>query len=247
MKHSIFSTSLAAALLLAPVLVTAQAQDTAPKRPAQGQQPGQGPGGGMMMPGGMMRPGAQGQMGMGMMQRQQDLRKTLRESLGLTDPQKAELVKVRETAQRDRLRKSTDLKIAGMDLKSLLRAEKVDEKAVAAKLAEMQAAQGALMKIRVDGALALKRILTPEQQKKIAAMRGQRPAMRQRMQQRMKRPGPMGAGQGRGRMGRPGAGPGVGPQGPGNDDDDEFGDDFGLFDLLDGGPVDVGPDGVSVR
>lgn len=135
-------------------------------------------------------------------------RQALKADLGLTDVQKADLLKARETAQRDRLRKSTDLKIASMDLKSLLRAEKVDDKALAAKLAEVQAAQGALLKIRVDSALALKRILTPEQKKKMAQMRGQRMGQRNMggnkgMRKRMG--GAMGRrqGQGRGRLGQP--------------------------------------------
>ena len=139
-------------------------------------------------------------MGMGMMQKRQ----SMKAELGLTDVQQADIRKVRENAQRDRLRKATDFKIASLDLKSLLRAEKVDEKAVAAKLADVQAAQGALLKVRVDTALAMKRILTPEQQKKMSEMRGQHgAAMGQRMGQRHNRRGAMGRGQGRGRMGQP--------------------------------------------
>lgn len=127
----------------------------------------------------MMRPGGQGPMEPGSMQRRQ----AAKAELGLTDVQQADIQKAVETARRDRLRKSTDLKIAKMDLRSLLRAEKVDEKAIAAKLAEAQAAEGALMKIKVDTALAMKRILTPEQQKKFAQMREGRG--RQRMGQHM--------------------------------------------------------------
>jgi Spy/CpxP family protein refolding chaperone len=115
------------------------------------------------------------------------------------------MLKARETAKRDRLRKSTDFKIASMDLKSLLRADKVDDKAIAAKLVEVQAAQGALLKVRVDQALAMKRILTPEQQKKMAEMRG---AM---------------MGQGPGRMRQPrGRGMGRGMGGDGFDDFDDL-------------------------
>jgi Spy/CpxP family protein refolding chaperone len=101
-------------------------------------------------------------------------RRNLRAELGLTDLQKAEIRKGVETARRERLRKSTDLRIAKMDLRSLMQAEKVDEKAVSAKLAEVQAAQAALTKLRVDSALAMKRILTPEQQKKMAEFRADR-------------------------------------------------------------------------
>ena len=176
MKPSFFLTSFAAALLLSPVLASAQPQEAPPNPPNQRRM---GPG----------RAGAPGE-GRGIMQRRQ----AVKAELGLTDVQKADLQKAMESNRRDRLRKTTDLKIASLDLTSLLRAEKVDEKAVAAKLAEVQAAQGALLKLRVDTALSMKRILTPEQQKIMAG-------------QRMKMHG-MGRGQGRGerqlrRPGRP--------------------------------------------
>lgn len=111
-------------------------------------------------------------------------RRDIKAELGLTDLQQADIRKAMEAARRDRLRKSTDLKIANLDLKSLLRAEKVDEKAIAAKLAEAQAAQGALLKLRVDRALAMKRVLTPEQQKRLQEMRAEN--RQGRMGQRMR-------------------------------------------------------------
>ena len=231
MKTSIFASSLVAAFLMTPVLASAQAQDTPANRPGpQGR-----PAAGQMRQGG----NAQGRMGMGMGMGMMQQRQSMREALGLSDAQKADLRKVRETAQRDRLRKSTDFRIASMDLKSLLRAEKVDDKAVAAKLAEVQAAQGALLKVRVDTALAMKRVLTPEQQKKMGELRGH---MRQgRMGQRMKMRGHMtmggaqgggqgqGRGRGRGRMGR--------PMGGGDDDPSDF--DFDPDFDLDGDTSDI--------
>ena len=173
----------------------------------------------------MMRPGGQGPMEPGSMQRRQ----AAKAELGLTDVQQADIQKAVETARRDRLRKSTDLKIAKMDLRSLLRAEKVDEKAIAAKLAEAQAADGALMKIKVDTALAMKRILTPEQQKKFAQMREGRG--RQRMGQRMKMRGIMN------RRGMNGAGPRGQHMMPGMRDDDsdlDLEDEDGMADHLHG-------------
>lgn len=171
MKTSLFLSSLAAALLLTPVLVSAQTQDAQPTRPNPRRQgSGQRPEADQMVPMGHMGP--------------MKTRRDIKAELGLTDVQQADIRKAMETAHRDRLRKSTDLKIANLDLKSLLRAEKVDEKAVAAKLAEAQAAQGALLKLRVDTALAMKRILTPEQQKKFAEIRGEQGRMR--MGRRMK-------------------------------------------------------------
>jgi len=191
MKNPLLLSSLAGVLLVAPGLVSAQPENNPPQnnqrennRPNPGR-PGQ------------MRPGHMQQGPEGAPMRGQGMALA---NLGLTDVQKADLRKARETARRDRLRKSTDLKIARMDLQSLMRADKVDEKAVAAKLAELQAAQGALTKLGVDTALAMKRIFTPEQQKKISEMRAtggrQRTmqGMRGRMQQRMKMRGRPGRG-----------------------------------------------------
>lgn len=170
MKTSIFLSSFAAALLLSPVLVSAQTQDVQPNRPNPRRQ-------------GPERPPQAGQMGpMGQMKPRRDLKV----ELGLTEVQQADIRKAMENAHRDRLRRSTDLKIANFDLKSLLRAETVDEKAIAAKLAEAQAAQSALLKLRVDTALAMKRVLTPEQQKKLKEIRAEQGPMNmgQRMMKR---------------------------------------------------------------
>ncbi len=121
--------------------------------------------------------------------------------LGLTEAQRKDIRKVVEGARRDRLRKSTDLKIARMDLRSMLREEKVDEKAVSVKLAEIQTAQSALLKSRVDSVLAMKRILTPEQQKKMGELRRDRGFREGRPRARMR--GGRGLGPGRGSAGQP--------------------------------------------
>ncbi len=177
MKRSIFLCSVAVALLLGPVLSSAQPQDAPQNRPNPGRQ-GDRP---LMRGGDELGPTRQSPM---------ERRRVAIASLGLSEVQQADIRKAREATRRDRLRKSTDLKIASLDLRSLLRSEKVDEKAVAAKLVEVQAAQGALLKLRVDAALAMKRILTPEQQKKLTAMRADRGLGR--MRQRMNRRGPNG-------------------------------------------------------
>lgn len=191
MKTSFLITSFAAALFLSPVLVSAQTAEGQPNRPNPRRQ-GMGPAGQM---------GSMGQMG------PKQVRRNLKAELGLTEVQQADIRKAMEAAHRDRLRKSTDLKIANLDLKSLLRAEKVDEKAVAAKLAEAQAAQAALLKLRVDTALAMKRVLTPEQQKKLAEMRaepGHRRLGQRMMRRGMRMPGMRGNGAGMGHRMMPG-------------------------------------------
>ena len=168
MKTSLLLNSFAAALLLTPVLVSAQTQDVQTPSPNPRRQ---APQAGHMGPMGQMGP--------------MKARRDIKTELGLTDVQQADIRKAMEAAHRDRLRKTTDLKIANLDLKSLLRAEKIDEKAIAAKLAEAQAAQGALLKLRVDSALAMKRVLTPEQQKKLTELRAENGP--RRMDRRVKR------------------------------------------------------------
>jgi periplasmic protein CpxP/Spy len=164
MKPFPLRSTLAVALFLAPILASAQSADGPP--PANQRQP--------------RREGGPQTPRMGADRTQRTGRAMA--NLGLTDVQKADLRKAKESARRDQIRKSTDLKIARMDLNSLMNAERVDEKAVSAKLAEVQAAQGALLKLRVDTRLAMARILTPEQQKKAREMRaGGRNTNRQRM------------------------------------------------------------------
>lgn len=176
MKLSLFVTFFAALLLASPALAQP------PEGPREGSRP--------QVEREVRRERPQGRVGA----RQRTERARL--DLGLTDSQKADLREAREGARREKLRTSTDMKIASLDLKSLLRAEKVDEKAVAAKLAEVQAAQGALLKLRVDSALAMKRILTPEQQKMLTEHRGGRPGMKQR-NRGMRSPGNRGKGRSR--------------------------------------------------
>lgn len=200
MKRSLLLTTLCATALIAPVLSWAQPprppmnRPTAP-RAGEPQPTGEGQ---------RRTPGVE--------------RRHFRSELGLTDAQVADIQKSRDSARRERLLKTTDLRIARMDIRSLLRAEKVDEKALAAKVAEAQAAQGALLKIKVDSALAMKRILTPEQQKRFMEMRGAhgRARMGQRMRMRGSAgPGAARRGQGMRRM-MPGPQGGIGP---GDDED----------------------------
>ncbi len=157
MKNPLLPISFAATLLATPVLVWAQTQHSPSNRPGPRGESEPAPHG-LGGPGGQARPRTPG-------------REMAWAELGLSEAQRADIRKVVEGAKRDRLRKSTDLKIARMDLRSLLREEKVDERAVSGKLAEIQTVQGALLKSRVDSVLAMKRILTPEQQKKMGELR----------------------------------------------------------------------------
>ncbi|MEO5761682.1 MAG: Spy/CpxP family protein refolding chaperone [Vicinamibacteria bacterium] len=161
MKPSVSILSAAAAVFMGGVLSYAQAQDSTPQAHGHAGVRRAGPG----------VPGEGEGMRGGLLMKRRAERKA---ELGITDAQEADIKKVRETTSRDRRGKASELKAARKDLQTLLRADTVDEQAVNAKLTEIQAAQSAMMKIRVDSTLAMKRILTPEQRKKMAEMRAGR-------------------------------------------------------------------------
>jgi Spy/CpxP family protein refolding chaperone len=127
----------------------------------------------------------------------------LQQALGLTEAQTEQLKKTWDEHARAGIRRRADMQIARMDLQSLLSAATVDEKAVTAKVAQIGELQLAQLRAQVDGRLAMRKILTPEQLKKFQQLKPQAGMGR----------GPRGrAERTRGRFGAPGA-PGV-PQPP---------------------------------
>jgi Spy/CpxP family protein refolding chaperone len=95
----------------------------------------------------------------------------LQQALGLTDAQMDQLKKTWDDQARLGIRRRADMQIARMDLNALLTAPTVDEKAVTAKVAQIGELQLAQLRAEVDGRLALKKVLTPEQQKKLQQLR----------------------------------------------------------------------------
>jgi Spy/CpxP family protein refolding chaperone len=97
----------------------------------------------------------------------------LQQALGLTDAQTEQLKKAWDEHARAGIRRRADMQIARMDLHNLLSAATVDEKAVTAKVGQIGELQLAQLRSEVDGRLALRKILTPEQLKKFQQMRPQ--------------------------------------------------------------------------
>jgi Spy/CpxP family protein refolding chaperone len=135
------------------------------------------------------------------------------EALGLTDQQKAQIEKLRADQERAAIKRRADNQLAQFDLRELLKAQTVDEKTVALRVKDLTDLHGAAIKARVDHLLAMKKILTPEQQEKMKQMHANRPGA--------------GFGQGMGRRMMRGPRPGGPGPGPGGDDleDDEPIDD----------------------
>ena len=91
--------------------------------------------------------------------------------LGLTPDQTARLEKLRVDFQKARIQQRASTQIARLDLRQLMQASTVDEKAVMAKVHELSDLQAAGLKARVEHMLAMRAVLTPEQREKLKALR----------------------------------------------------------------------------
>jgi Spy/CpxP family protein refolding chaperone len=149
----------------------------------------------------------------GRLARHPDMEAMQRE-VGLSPEQAAQLSKMWSEQRKQSIRQRADTAIARMELEELLSAPTVDEKAVAMKVKALSDLHAAALKARIDHRLAVRRILSPEQQEKMKQL------MRERFRDR---------GQGRERAWRrqrPGRGSTMAPPpgGPGGPDSDDDGD-----------------------
>jgi Spy/CpxP family protein refolding chaperone len=125
------------------------------------------------------RPGREGRPGPEV----RPARTDLRAQLGLSADQAAQIEKIRSEARKQAIRQRADLAVARLELRELMNAPTVDEKAVSAKVKAISDLQAAGLKAWTDERLAMRRILTPEQQEKM------RQLVRERWRERGPRPG----------------------------------------------------------
>ncbi len=175
---------IAAVALATPVFVAAQA----PPAPGPG---GQGPGMGMQQ---RMGPGMGQQMGpgmgmhhrMGQKQRMQQrfVRRhpglvmhrmmqdpAMRERLKITPDQVAKFQAHQSTMSKSMVRSRADIQVKRMELAELMRADKPDRVLIDKKLREVQDATFAQEKARIDGHLAVRDMITPEQRQEMEKLR----------------------------------------------------------------------------
>jgi Spy/CpxP family protein refolding chaperone len=132
---------------------------------------------------------------------------TLQADLGLSAEQAAQLTKLRDEGRKQAIRQRADLAIARIELEEAMDAPTVDEKVVAARVKAVSDLSASALQARTNHRLAMRRLLTPEQQEKMKQL------MRQGRTERA------GARPGR-RSGRPGwhgPRPPAGPGGPWSD------------------------------
>lgn len=120
---------------------------------------------------GAMRHGMRRGPGMG---RRGPARAALREKLNLTDAQKERLADIRDRHARAAIPIQGDLRVAGLDLRKLMRADKPDQRAIDAQIDRIASLRASLQKARVAGQLEARAVLTPAQQKIMRESRGGR-------------------------------------------------------------------------
>lgn len=98
----------------------------------------------------------------------------LRRQLNLTDEQQTKLADIRDRATRAAIPIQGDLRIAGLDLRKLVRVDKPDQRAIDAQIDKIAGLRARLQKSRVASMLEARSVLTPAQQK---MLRDARPGM----------------------------------------------------------------------
>jgi Spy/CpxP family protein refolding chaperone len=98
----------------------------------------------------------------------------VQKKLNLSDDQRTRLADIRDRQTRAAIPIRSDLEIAGLDLRKLMRADKPDQKAIDAQIDKMAGLRARLQKSRVASMLEARAVLTPAQQK---TLREARPRM----------------------------------------------------------------------
>jgi Spy/CpxP family protein refolding chaperone len=120
----------------------------------------------------------------------------IQQEVGLTDAQATQLKKLWSDHWKLAMRRRADMAIARLEMEELLDGPSVDEKALNAKIKELSDLQASTLRSRVDAQLALRKVVTPEQQQKLRGLLREQP-WRGREGPRLRgerRPGPNGAG-----------------------------------------------------
>lgn len=123
--------------------------------------PGAGPGEAM----GTADMGPGGRRGAGMRRGMRGDAGALREKLDLSDDQKSKLADIRDRRARAAIPVQGDLRIAELDLRKLMRADRPNPQAIDAQIDRIAGLRARLQKGRVAGMLEARSVLTPAQQK----------------------------------------------------------------------------------
>jgi Spy/CpxP family protein refolding chaperone len=131
--------------------------------------------------------------GPGAMRRQGNPEKMMMGALNLTGQQKTDVQKLHADMERSMVKVQSAVRLARIDLRQLLDAEKLDRNAIEKKVREVSNLQQEAKTALIDHLFAVYAMLTPEQQKTFKEHMARRledgpgPGIRQRMERRQHR------------------------------------------------------------
>ena len=96
-----------------------------------------------------------------------------RNALGLLLPQVHRLEQIRDSYQHQAIRSNADIRIAEMEVQTLLKADPVNLEQVRLKLQEIEHLKVELRLARIGAIEQAKALLSPEQREKLAALLGE--------------------------------------------------------------------------
>ncbi|HKC12371.1 MAG TPA: periplasmic heavy metal sensor [Vicinamibacteria bacterium] len=94
----------------------------------------------------------------------------IQQQVGLSDAQVTQLKKLWSDQRKLAIRRRADTAIARMEMEELMDGPSIDEKALNAKVKELSDLQAATLRSRVDAQLALRKVVSPEQQQKLRGL-----------------------------------------------------------------------------
>jgi len=128
----------------------------------------------LVIAGAAMAQPPQGEMKMRREMMKERLGKSALEELGLSDAQKSQIHQALLDTRKKNIDVEAKLKLAGIELHELMRAEAPDQAKINVKIGEVSRLRETLMRNRIETRLAVQKILTPEQRQKMQELR---PAM----------------------------------------------------------------------
>lgn len=112
----------------------------------------------------------------GMMKRREMMKERMGklplEELGLSDAQKTQIRQALLDTRKKNIDVEAKLKLAGIELHELMRVDAPDQAKINAKISEVSKLRETLMRNGIETKLAVQKILTPEQRKKLQESRG---------------------------------------------------------------------------
>ena len=94
----------------------------------------------------------------------------MKETLGLTDDQVIKIKDIFTEARKKRIKTKAGIRVARIEMRQLMRQEKIDRAAIDQKIQAISRLRTQTMRQRVDARLKVHSLLTPEQRKKARAM-----------------------------------------------------------------------------